>query len=179
MFTIYTKLRQIIKSCVDFLSIGESISDSRHYGWKVEENVSHDWEMMVQAIQDHVHSLNWGYKVQLRNKKVKYYNKYASLVDNHTLTLKDKSGNEETVTARNIVLAMGGRPTYPDIPGAKECAITRYDLMLSPSDFYGYLLKELMTSFIPSFLKLGPTIDYLRSCLKLILERNKCHICDL
>lgn len=112
--------------------LGESISDSRHYGWKVEENVSHDWEMMVQAIQDHVHSLNWGYKVQLRNKKVKYYNKYASLVDNHTLTLKDKSGNEETVTARNIVLAMGGRPTYPDIPGAKECAITSDDIFSLP-----------------------------------------------
>ena len=81
---------------------------------------------MVEAIQDHVRSLNWGYKVQLRQKKVKYYNKLASFVDKHTLKLTDKSGNEETVSVRNVVLAMGGRPFYPDIPGVKECCITRY-----------------------------------------------------
>lgn len=81
---------------------------------------------MVQSIQDHIRSLNWGYKVQLRQENVKYYNKYASLVDKNTIKLTDKSGNEETVTAHNVVLATGGRPVYPDVPGAKECCITRY-----------------------------------------------------
>ena len=109
--------------CFNFL--GESINDSRHYGWKVPENLKHDWGEMVGAIQNHVRSLNWGYKVQLRQKNIKYYNKFARFVDNHTLTLTDSKGNEETVTARNVVLAMGGRPNYPDVPGAKECCITR------------------------------------------------------
>jgi len=108
--------------------LGEAINDSREYGWKVEEGTQHDWGKMVGAIQDHVRSLNWGYKVQLREKKVKYYNKLASFVDKHTLKLTDKSGNEETITARNIVLAMGGRPFYPDIPGVKECCITSDDI---------------------------------------------------
>ena len=80
---------------------------------------------MVQAIQDHIHSLNWGYKVQLRQQEIKYYNKYSSFVDKHTLKLVDAKGAEETVTARHIVLATGGRPIYPDIPGARECCITR------------------------------------------------------
>lgn len=108
--------------------LGDSISDSRHYGWQVSENTKHDWGTMVQAIQDHVRSLNWGYKVQLRTKKVKYYNKLASFVDKNTLNLTDKAGNVETITARKIVLAMGGRPSYPDIPGAKECCITSDDI---------------------------------------------------
>lgn len=81
---------------------------------------------MVQNIQDHIRGLNWGYKVQLRQQNVKYYNKYASFVNKNTINLTDKSGNVETITARNVVLATGGRPVYPDVPGAKECCITRY-----------------------------------------------------
>jgi len=108
--------------------LGESIHDSKHYGWEVPDKPKHDWGTMVQAIQDHVRGLNWGYKVQLRQKKVKYYNKLASFVDKNTLNLTDKAGNVETITARNIVLAMGGRPSYPNIPGAKECCITSDDI---------------------------------------------------
>ena len=93
---------------------------------------------MVDAIQQHVRSLNWGYKVNLRQKNVKYYNMYATFVDQHTLQLTDKSGKVETVTAEKFVLATGGRPTYPDIPGAKECAITRF--------YFNY--KILMLKFI-------------------------------
>jgi len=108
------------------LFLGESLNDSRSYGWETAENTKHDWGTLVTAIQDHIRSLNWGYKVQLRQQNVKYYNKYASLVDQHTVKLVDNKGAEETVTARNIVLATGGRPIYPDVPGAKECCITRY-----------------------------------------------------
>lgn len=108
--------------------LGESLSDSQHYGWNVEEKYTHNWNKMVDAIQDHVRSLNWGYKVQLRQESVKYYNKRASFIDKHTLKLTDKKGAQETVTARNIVLAVGGRPAYPNVPGLQENSITSDDL---------------------------------------------------
>lgn len=108
--------------------LGESLADSRAYGWSTPEKNIHDWSVMVGAIQDHVRGLNWGYKVQLRQENVKYYNKLASFVDKHTLNLVDKKGNVETVTARNVVVAVGGRPAYPDIPGVKEYCITSDDL---------------------------------------------------
>lgn len=111
--------------CIVLFFIGESLSDSRIYGWDTPGNLTHDWGTMVQAVQDHIRSTNWGYKVQLHQQNVKYFNKYASLVDKNTLRLIDAKGVEETVTARNIVLAAGGRPLYPDVPGAKECCITR------------------------------------------------------
>ena len=60
--------------------------------------------------------------------KVKYFNKYASFVDANTLKLRDAQGREETVTAENIVVAVGGRPSYPDIPGAREFGITSDDI---------------------------------------------------
>ena len=30
-----------------------------------------DWEKLVTAVQDHIGSLNWGYRVALREKSVK------------------------------------------------------------------------------------------------------------
>ena len=47
--------------------------------------VKHNWNTMVEAIQAHVGSLNWGYRVALREKKVQYINAYAEFVDPHTL----------------------------------------------------------------------------------------------
>jgi len=36
------------------------------------------------------------------------------------------------VTARNFIVAVGGRPKYPEIPGAKEFGITSDDLFSLP-----------------------------------------------
>ena len=40
----------------------------------------------------------------------------------------DKKGKETRITADTFVLAPGGRPRYPDIPGAKEHCITSDDI---------------------------------------------------
>jgi pyruvate/2-oxoglutarate dehydrogenase complex dihydrolipoamide dehydrogenase (E3) component len=44
----------------------------------------------------------------------------ARFVDAHTIELSDEKGGLENVTADKIIIAVGGRPSYPDIPGAKE-----------------------------------------------------------
>ena len=40
---------------------------------------------MVENIQAHIGSLNWGYRVALRDKNVKYINALATLEDAHTI----------------------------------------------------------------------------------------------
>ena len=60
--------------------------------------------------------------------KCKYYNSYATFVDPHTLRLENAKGKIETVTADKIVIAVGGRPSYPGIPGDKEFGITSDDI---------------------------------------------------
>jgi len=42
--------------------------------------------------------------------------------------LTNFNGKEEKVTAKTIVLATGGRPSYPGIPGDKEFGITSDDM---------------------------------------------------
>ena len=59
---------------------------------------------------------------------IKYFNKYASFEDAHTLILDNGKDPIEKVTANKIVIAVGGRPSYPDIPGDKEFGITSDDI---------------------------------------------------
>lgn len=61
-------------------------------------------------------------------RKVEYLNGLGSFVDPHTILVTMKNNTERTITARNIVVAVGGRPRYPDIPGAVEYGITSDDL---------------------------------------------------
>lgn len=45
-------------------------------------------------MQDHIGSLNWGYRVSLREKNVTYINALGSFVDAHTIKTVDKRGRE-------------------------------------------------------------------------------------
>lgn len=47
--------------------------------------VTHNWETMKTAINDYIGSLNWGYRVSLRDKNVNYVNAYAEFVDPHKI----------------------------------------------------------------------------------------------
>lgn len=47
--------------------------------------VKHNWETMVEAIQNYIGSLNWGYRVSLREKTVIYLNAYAEFIDPHKI----------------------------------------------------------------------------------------------
>ncbi|XP_067134053.1 thioredoxin reductase 1, cytoplasmic-like [Centruroides vittatus] len=107
--------------------LGQSIKDARHYGWEVPD-VKHNWEAMKNAIQDHIHSLNWKYRVALRENGAKYINGYGQFVSPHKLQVTDKRGKETFITTDKVIIATGERPRYPDCPGAKEYGITSDDL---------------------------------------------------
>ena len=85
-------------------------------------------------MQGHIKGLNWGYKTQLRSQNVKYFNELASFTGPNTIKAVYKKGQEKSVTAANFILATGGRPVYPDVPGAKEYGITSDDVFSMPND---------------------------------------------
>jgi len=103
------------------------MDDAKHFGWDVTKG-NHDWNKMVDAIQDHIHSLNFGYRSALMNGNVQYINALGQFVDEHTVKTTDKRGVIKNITANTIVIATGERPRYPAIPGAKECGITSDDI---------------------------------------------------
>ena len=108
--------------------LGESFSDANAFGWTVEEKQQHDWGKMVSGIQDHIGSLNFGYRTALREKKVDYKNEYCSFVDANTVKGVNKRGVEKQYTFDKAIIAVGGRPSYLDVPGARELCITSDDV---------------------------------------------------
>lgn len=107
--------------------LGQGMKDAESFGWELSKP-AHKWETLVENVQMHISSLNFGYRSELMSNSVKYYNAYATFTSANTLSLVDKKGKETVVTADTVVVATGGRPKYPDIPGAKEHCVTSDDI---------------------------------------------------
>jgi len=96
-------------------------------GGKGTSDTKHSWELMRENIQNHIKGLNFKYRVNLREKNVKYFNKLAKFKDANTLEVTDKKGRTTTLTSSRFIVAVGGRPTGLTCPGA-ELAITSDDI---------------------------------------------------
>ncbi|CAG5011480.1 unnamed protein product [Parnassius apollo] len=110
--------------------LGESIHEAIAYGWEVPspEAIKINWASLTEAVQNHIKSVNWVTRVELRDKKIEYINGLGEFKDPHTLVATLKNGSKKELTAKNIVIAVGGRPHYPDIPGAIEYCISSDDI---------------------------------------------------
>lgn len=47
--------------------------------------MTHNWDTMKTAVNNYIGSLNWGYRVSLRDKNVNYVNSYAEFVEPHKI----------------------------------------------------------------------------------------------
>lgn len=91
------------------------------------------WGMLRSNIQNHIKSLNFKYRVDLREKEVTYFNKLGSLVDAHTIETVDKKGNTDTITFSRCIVAVGGRPTPLSCEGG-GLAISSDDIFSKEED---------------------------------------------
>lgn len=119
----------IPKKLMHFASLtGEMRHDQELCGWEVDMKTPHNWETMINNVNNHIRGLNWGYKTQITQAGIKYYNMLAVLQDPHTIKLLDRDNKETLVTAENICIAVGGRPQYLDVANCRELCITSDDL---------------------------------------------------
>ena len=101
--------------------LGETLHDAEAYGWEGAgiRSATHSWEKLRSAVQDHVSGLNFGYRVALREAGIDYKNALGTFVDAHTVECTDKKGKKVKVTARRVVVAVGGRPKALECPGGE------------------------------------------------------------
>jgi len=104
----------------------DHIEDSKDYGWS-ESKVQFNWETLSSNVQNHIRSLNWGYKTQLREKKVTYFNQLGSFISNKEVETVDGDGKVGKLSADHFVISVGGRPRQLAIPGGEYC-ITSDDI---------------------------------------------------
>ncbi|XP_073984425.1 thioredoxin reductase 1 isoform X2 [Rhodnius prolixus] len=116
--------------------LGEALHDAKQFGWEIPDpaEIKINWSRLIEAVQNHVKSVNWVTRVMLREKNIDYINGRGYFVDPNTIAATLKNGSEKILKADHIVVACGGRPSYPDVPGAKELSITSDDLfsLLTP-----------------------------------------------
>ncbi|MBZ3877860.1 Thioredoxin reductase 3 [Sciurus carolinensis] len=112
--------------------LGQALQDSRKFGWEYNQQVKHNWETMTEAVQNHIGSLNWSYRLSLRENGVAYVNAYGEFVDLHKIKATNKKGQETYFSASKFVIATGERPRYLGIQGDKEYCITSDDLFSLP-----------------------------------------------
>jgi glutathione reductase (NADPH) len=98
-------------------SVALSLVDANDYGFNVTVGDS-DWPALKLKRDAYVLRLNGIYERNLAAKGVTYVRGAARFVDKSTVEV-----NGERMTARHIVIATGGRPTLPKLPGT-ELGIT-------------------------------------------------------
>jgi glutathione reductase (NADPH) len=92
--------------------------DAEGFGWSSVES-SFDWSKMLSAINHELDRLNGIYQRMLDNSKVELFRNYGRFIDPHTIEVGDKK-----VTAEKILIAVGGHPVRPDIPGIEHTIVS-------------------------------------------------------
>ena len=135
--------------CVPKKVMWQTASQAHHfehaadYGFDIKVN-GHDWAALKARRDAYVLRLNGIYQMGLDTSDVKIITGKASFVDAHTIAVGDVQ-----YEADRIVIATGGRPWVPDLPGA-EHGITSdgfFDLESRPERVLiagsGYVAVEL------------------------------------
>jgi len=123
--------------------VAHAVHDAPGYG-VLAEQTGMDWKALADRRNAYVLRLNGIYERNLANKDVEYVAGSASFVDSHSVKVGDR-----VITAKHIIIATGGYPTRPDIPGG-ELGITSdgfFELEQQPKKVAivgsGYIAVEL------------------------------------
>ena len=118
----------VIRGCVPkklmvFASgYGTMAAEAQAYGWDITEN-GFDWGIFKPKLEAELDRLEGIYQKLLDGSGVDKFDQRATLADAHTVRLADGT----TKTAKTILIATGGRPVKPEIPGA-DLGITSNDI---------------------------------------------------
>ena len=99
----------------------EDFHDAAGFGWNVGEQ-KFDWARLIANKDTEIERLSQIYTKNLKASGVELFLTRGVLKDEHTIDLGDK-----TVTADKILIAVGGFPVMPEIPGI-EHAITSNEM---------------------------------------------------
>src|SRR5882762_8852045 len=101
----------------DAADLASGLDDAPEYGFRVLAE-GHDWPLLKKKRDAYILRLNDIYETNLAKRNVELVRGRAHFVDTHTVVAAGRK-----LTADHIVVATGGRPLLPAIPGA-ELGIT-------------------------------------------------------
>jgi glutathione reductase (NADPH) len=139
---------------------GSELIDAKGFGWTCQE-LSFDWPTLIHNVRREVDRLNGVYTRTLEKAGVDRFLTRAAVEGPHEIKLADRDG---AFSAKTILVATGGHPVIPDIPG-KEHLITSnqcFELEQLPASIViigaGYIGMEFASIF--RGLGVGVTVLY-------------------
>ena len=94
-------------------TLGHALTDAREYGFDVNAESSHDWAALREKRDAYVRKLNDIYERNLAKRNIRLVRGAARMVGTRAVTI-----GGEVLESGHIVLATGGYPTVPNVPGA-------------------------------------------------------------
>tara|TARA_R110002096_G_scaffold375106_1_gene568783 strand:- start:14402 stop:15751 length:1350 start_codon:yes stop_codon:yes gene_type:complete len=94
--------------------VSEEIHNAKGFGWEIN-HTTFDWSTLIKNKNTEIQRLNGVYKNLLDNAGVETINGRATIVDAHTVEIDGKH-----YTAEKLLIATGGWPSVPDIPGKEH-----------------------------------------------------------
>ena len=106
------------KLMVQAAEYGALAEDARGFGWDIAVR-GHDWAAFAARRNAEIARLSGIYRKLLEGAGATVFEARARLVDPHTVEVDGRR-----ITAKHIVIATGGVPVRPTIPGAEHCLIS-------------------------------------------------------
>lgn len=94
------------------------LNDAEGFGWRIEAP-QFDWPTLIANKNREILRLNGAYENLLRQAGVTILLGRAQLTDAHTVKI-----NDQHLTARHILIAVGGRPFVPEFPGREHAIVS-------------------------------------------------------
>ncbi|MEZ5607078.1 MAG: glutathione-disulfide reductase [Burkholderiaceae bacterium] len=109
----------------------EAFAESAGFGWHLPGAPTLDWEVLKANRAQEITRLNGIYEGLMTGAKVLRLQGHARLLDAHTVEVALEGGGTERHGARHILIATGGTPFVPEVPG-REWAVTSDDMFDLP-----------------------------------------------
>jgi glutathione reductase (NADPH) len=134
---------------------GAWADDAAGFGWSIKKG-PHDWTKLIAAKDREIDRLEAIYRRLLANAGAEIFDARATLVDDHSVAVGDRR-----VTAKKIVIATGGHPVRPAIPGAELGIISdaAFNLKEMPKRVVMVGSGYISVEFAGIFRALGAEVD--------------------
>ena len=109
----------------------DHFKEAEGYGWSPIQTQC-NWKKLITAVNQEVDRLNGIYQRMLDTSKVEIFREFASFIDPHTLQV-----GEQQITADKVLIAVGGYPVRPQIPGIEHAIVSDdlFNLQEQPKHF--------------------------------------------
>lgn len=104
----------------NFATVNETIEVGKHYGYEFPEKVNFDFKHFKERRDASINRLNGIYERNWSKEGIDLVHGRARFVEPKVIEVANNDGTTTRYAGKHILIATGGRPTVPTIPGAEH-----------------------------------------------------------